>query len=133
MLTYLSIAMKNILYAAIASVGLISCTNEQAAMTTATVQTQRDGDDKSADRDQRGLALRADEKAIELIRRSLSADRSLPTNGKSVKLILSERFLTLRGLVTSEQEKVSIGSVARQYVGARHIDNQLEVVNRDFE
>jgi hypothetical protein len=39
MLTYLSIAMKNILYAAIASVGLISCMNEQAAMTTATVSS----------------------------------------------------------------------------------------------
>ena len=129
MLTDLSRAMKNILYVALAGLLLIGFVEEQAATTTVTVQAQRDRDDRSDNRDQREPAFRTDENAIQLIRTSLSADESLPTNGKSVKLIVSDRILTLRGLVTSEQEKVSIGTMARQYAGARDIDNQLEVAN----
>jgi osmotically-inducible protein OsmY len=129
MLTDLSRAMKNILYVALAGLLLIGFVEEQAATTTVTVQAQRDRDDRSDNRDQREPAFRTDENAIQLIRTSLSADKSLPTNGKSVKLIVSDRILTLRGLVTSEQEKVSIGAMARQYAGARDIDNQLEVAN----
>jgi len=129
MLTDLSRAMKNILYVALAGLLLIGFVEEQAATTTVTVQARQDWDDRSDDRDQREPAFRTDENAIQLIRTSLSADKSLPTNGKSVKLIVSDRILTLRGLVTSEQEKVSIGVMARQYAGARDIDNQLEVAN----
>ena len=129
MLTDLSRAMKNILYVALAGLLLIGFVEEQAATTTVTVQAQQDRDDRSDNRDQREPAFRTDENAIQLIRTSLSADKSLPTNGKSVKLIVSDRILTLRGLVTSEQEKVSIGAMARQYAGARDIDNQLEVAN----
>jgi len=129
MLTDLSRAMKNILYVALAGLLLIGFVEEQAATTTVTVQARQDWDDRFDDRDQREPAFRTDENAIQLIRTSLSADKSLPTNGKSVKLIVSDRILTLRGLVTSEQEKVSIGVMARQYAGARDIDNQLEVAN----
>jgi len=129
MLTDLSRAMKNILYVALAGLLLIGFVEEQAATTTVTVQARQDWDDRSDDRDQREPAFRTDENAIQLIRTSLSADKSLPTNGKSVKLIVSDRILTLRGLVTSEQEKVSIGVMARQYAGPRDIDNQLEVAN----
>ena len=129
MLTDLSRAMKNILYVALAGLLLIGFVEEQAATTPVTVQARQDWDDRSDDRDQREPTFRTDENAIQLIRTSLSADKSLPTNGKSVKLIVSDRILTLRGLVTSEQEKVSIGVMARQYAGARDIDNQLEVAN----
>jgi len=108
---------------------LISCMNEQTATFTATLQTQRDWENKSDARGQREPALRSDEKVIQLIRHSLSADKSLPTNGKGVRLIVSDGMITLRGLVTSEQEKVSIGTMARQYAGARDIDNQLEIVD----
>jgi len=125
--------MKNILYVALAGLLLIGFVEEQAATTTVTVQARQDWDDRSDGRDQREPAFRTDENAIQLIRTSLSADKSLPTNGKSVKLIVSDRILTLRGLVTSEQEKVSIGVMARQYAGARDIDNQLEVANGDFK
>jgi osmotically-inducible protein OsmY len=129
MLTDLSRAMKNILYVALAGLLLIGFVEEQSATSTVNVQAQRDRDERSDNRDQREPAFRTDENAIQLIRTSLFADKSLPTNGKSVKLIVSDRILTLRGLVTSEQEKVSIGAMARQYAGARDIDNQLEVAN----
>ena len=57
------------------------------------------------------------------------ANQSVLTNGKDVILIIADRTITLRGTVRSEQEKISIGALARQYAGARNIDNQLEVVS----
>ena len=58
-----------------------------------------------------------------------NANQSLLTNGKDVILIIADRTITLRGTVRSEQEKISIGALARQYAGAKNIDNQLEVVS----
>jgi len=122
--------MKNILYVALAGVVLVSCMkNEQTATTAPTVQTQSDWVDKPADRDQERPDLKADENAVQLIRRSLSADKSLPTNGKNVRLIVSDGTITLRGLVKSEQEKLIIAAMARQYAGTKYIENPLEVVN----
>jgi len=88
MLTDLSRAMKNILYVALAGLLLIGFVEEQAATTTVTVQARQDWDDRSDDRDQREPAFRTDENAIQLIRTSLSADKSLPTNSKGVRLIV---------------------------------------------
>lgn len=121
--------MKNIMYAALAGVVLMGCMkNEQAATTVPAKQAQPDWFDKSDDRDYAVPDVSADENAVQLIRRSLSADQSLPTNGKNVKLIVFNGTLALRGLVKSEQEKVAIGALARQYAGGRYIDNQLRVV-----
>ena len=122
--------MNNIMYAALAGVVLMGCMkNEQAATTTPTKHTQPSWADKSDDRDQAGPNFSTDENAVQLIRHSLSADKSLPTNGKNVKLIVWDGTLILQGLVKSEQEKVAIGAMARQYAGAKYIDNQIEVVN----
>jgi osmotically-inducible protein OsmY len=122
--------MKNIMCAVVAGVVLTSCMkNEEASTATSMIQTQRDWTDESNVRDQIRRDLSADETAVQLIRRSLSSDRSLPTNGKDIKLIVANDTIILRGSVKSEQEKASIGVMARQYAGAKHIDNQLQVVN----
>jgi len=114
----------------IAGVVLTSCMkNEEASTATSIVQSQRDWTDKSDGRDQVRRDLKADENAVQLIRRSLSSDKSLPTNGKDIKLIVANDTIILRGSVKSEQEKASIGAMARQYAGVRYIDNQLEIVD----
>jgi hyperosmotically inducible periplasmic protein len=117
--------MKTIMCAAIASVVLVSCMkNEQPTTTTPTVQTQPAWADKGEESD-----LKADENAVKLIRRSLSTNKSLPTNGKNVILIIADGTVTLRGAVRSEQEKLSIGAMAKQYAGTKDINNQLEIIN----
>jgi len=122
--------MKNIMCAMIAGVVLTSCMkNEEASTATSIVQSQRDWTDKSDGRDQVRRDLKADENAVQLIRRSLSSDKSLPTNGKDIKLIVANDTIILRGSVKSEQEKASIGAMARQYAGVKYIDNQLEIVD----
>lgn len=82
--------------------------NQQLATTTSSVQAQ---------------PVAAD------IRRSLSTNKSLPTNGKDVILMIADGSITLRGTVRSEQEKLSIGAMAKQYAGTNDINNQLEVIN----
>jgi osmotically-inducible protein OsmY len=122
--------MKNIMYAVVAGVVLTSCMkNEEASMATSIIQTQRDSTDESDGRDRVRRDLRADENAVQPIWPSLSRDKSLPTNGKDITLIVANDTIILRGSVKSEQEKASIGAMARQYAGVRYIDNQLEVVN----
>ena len=117
--------MKNIMCAAIASVALGSCMkNEQPATTTPSVQIQPAWADKGEK-----LNLKGDENAVKLIRRSLSTNKLLPTNGKDVILIIADGTITLRGAVRSEQEKFSIGAMAKQYAGTKDIDNQLIVIN----
>jgi osmotically-inducible protein OsmY len=97
--------------------------NEQP-VTTPSVQAQPAWADKGEE-----LGPKVDEHAVQLIRRSLSTNKSLPTNGKDVILIIADGTITLRGAVRSEQEKLSIGAMARQYAGARDINNQLVVIN----
>ena len=122
--------MKSMVYAAIAGVVLIGfmMKNESTTANLATVQLVPERGDKADDPDQDGPKQQAGERTVQLIRRSFSADKSLPTNGKNVKLIVSGDTITLRGLVRSEQEKLSIGALARQYAGSKSIDNKLEVI-----
>ena len=108
MLTDLSRAMKNILYVALAGLLLIGFVEEQAATTTVTLQTQRDWENKSDARGQREPALRSDEKVIQLIRHSLSADKSLPTNGKGVRLIVSDGMITLGVWLRASRKKSAL-------------------------
>ncbi|HSK29047.1 MAG TPA: BON domain-containing protein [Candidatus Limnocylindria bacterium] len=121
--------MKNIMYAALAAVVVLTgcMKNERASTTTPATQTQPDFD-RPDDRDHPLPDFSADEHAVQRIRHSLSVDTALPTNGKNIKIIVFNRTLMLRGLVKSEQEKVAIGALARQYAGERNIDNQLRVV-----
>ena len=115
--------MKNIMCAAIASVVLVSCMKNEQPVTPPSVP-QPAWADKGEE-----LGLKVGEHAVQLIRRSLSTNKSLPTNGKDVILITADGTITLRGAVRSEQEKLSIGAMARQYAGTKDINNQLEVIN----
>jgi osmotically-inducible protein OsmY len=122
--------MKNIMYAVLAGVVLVSfMKNEQTATTIPIAQTQSGGAGTSDGRTQAEPNFNADENAVQLIRRSLSANKSLPTNGKDVKLIVSDGTITLRGIVKDEREKIAVMAMVRQYAGAKLIDDQLEVIN----
>ena len=103
--------------------------NEQSAARTLTAHAQTDLVDKINDGNNEPPDLNTDEKAVQFKTCSLSATKSLPTNGENIKVIVSDGTMTLRGFVKSEQEKVSIGAMARQYANGKHIDNQLEVID----
>jgi len=69
----------------------------------------------------------ADRKISQSIRQSLTADDTLSTNGKNVKVITTDGKVTLRGPVKSDQEKAAIAAKAQQVAGVKNVDNQLEI------
>ena len=71
----------------------------------------------------------ADRTISQNIRKELSADDSLSTNGKNVKIITADGKVTLRGPVKSDAEKSAIAGKAQQVAGVKNVDNQLEIAN----
>ena len=71
----------------------------------------------------------ADRTISQNVRQAVTADDSVSTNGKNVKIITNDGTVTLRGPVKSEQEKTNIGAKAQQIAGVKRVDNQLEAAN----
>ena len=71
----------------------------------------------------------ADRTITQNIRKALTADDSLSTNAKNVKIITNDGTVTLRGPVKSEKEKADIEAKAKQVAGVKQVDNQLEVAS----
>ena len=71
----------------------------------------------------------ADRTISQNIRKAVTADDSLSTNGKNVKIITVDGVVTLRGPVKSEAEKTKIESKAKQIAGVKNVENQLEIAN----
>ena len=71
----------------------------------------------------------ADRTITQNIRQAITADDSLSTNAKNVKIITSDGTVTLRGPVKSEKEKTDIEAKAKQVAGVKRVDNQIEVAS----
>jgi len=71
----------------------------------------------------------ADRTITQSLRKAITDDDSLSTNGKNVKVVTIDRTVTLRGPVKSEKEKADIGAKAKQIAGVKNVDNQLEIAN----
>src|SRR6266508_2271120 len=71
----------------------------------------------------------ADRTITQNIRRAVTADDSLSTNAKNVKIITNDGTVTLRAPVKSEKEKAEIEAKAKQVAGVKRVDNQLEVAS----
>jgi hypothetical protein len=123
--------MKDILCAAIASVVMVGCMNNETSSAkthTSVVRVNTEHSEAMAF-EQTDPDLTLDEKAVRSIRRSFRHNPVVPTNGKDVKLILNDDTITLYGVVKNESERASIAALALQFAGGKKIDNQLEVVN----
>ena len=71
----------------------------------------------------------ADRTITQSIRKAITADDSLSTNAKNVKIITNDGTVTLRGPVKSEKEKADIEAKAKQVAGVKRVDNQLEIAS----
>ena len=128
--------MKQILVAIIAMFVIGGCSkdraaDEKAAQTTTPAPDNsgvnvRDRNDQTPTAGDQG-ENEADRKISQNIRQSLTADDTLSTNGKNVKVITIDGKVTLRGPVKSDQEKSAIAAKAQQVAGVKNVDNQLEV------
>ena len=71
----------------------------------------------------------ADRTITQSLRKAITDDDSISTNGKNVKVVTIDGTVTLRGPVKSEKEKADIGAKAKQIAGVKKVDNQLETAN----
>ena len=71
----------------------------------------------------------ADRTITQNIRQAITADDSLSTNAKNVKIITNDGTVTLRGPVKSEKEKTDIEAKAKQVAGVKRVDNQIEIAS----
>ncbi len=62
------------------------------------------------------------------IRKDVIAEKQLSVNAHNVKIITLNGKVTLRGPVKTTEEKRAITVIAERLVGARNVDNQLEVL-----
>ena len=64
------------------------------------------------------------------IRRAVVADDSLSTNAHNVKIVTVNGVVTLRGPVSSPEEKMRVQEKAQTVAGVKRIDNELEITRR---
>jgi len=69
----------------------------------------------------------SDLKTTQEIRKAVVGDGSLSFTAKNVKIITTNGKVTLRGPVSSAEEREKIAAYARKAAGAANVDNQLEV------
>ena len=86
-------------------------------------------------RDKDGTTLTPDEqkgdkkdiKITTKIRKALIKDKSLSVNAHNIKIITSNRLVTLRGIVEYAGESLAIEKIAKKTRGVLRVDNQLEI------
>jgi hyperosmotically inducible periplasmic protein len=81
-------------------------------------ETQTSGDQSNS---------QADLKITQAIRQALMKDGELSMTAKNIKVITNNGQVTLRGPVTTAQEKAKIDQLAKSAAGGAHIDDQLDV------
>jgi hyperosmotically inducible periplasmic protein len=87
---------------------------------------QRDKDKAEPTADQQ-KDNQSDRDIAQQIRKSVMKDKSLSTYAHNVKIIAQNGMVTLKGPVTSDDEKKAIETKAAAVVGQDKVTNQLEV------
>lgn len=69
----------------------------------------------------------ADVELTRRIREAVVADKSLSTDAHNIKIITINGTVTLRGPVSSVEEKAKIAETAQKLAGKKQVENHLEV------
>jgi hyperosmotically inducible periplasmic protein len=127
--------MKTITLLLLSLALIVGCSkNEDKQVSRAVVEPDNSGRNVRDRNDQTKTAgdqseNEADRTITQNIRKALTADDSLSTNAKNVKIITNDGTVTLRGPVKSEKEKTDIEAKAKQVAGVKSVDNQLEIAS----
>jgi len=128
--------MKSITLLLLSMVLMVGCSknrseDKQVSQTVAADNSGRNVRDRDNQRKTPGdqSENEADRTITQNIRQAITADDSLSTNAKNVKIITNDGTVTLRGPVKSEKEKSDIEAKAKQVAGVKRVDNQIEVAS----
>lgn len=91
-----------------------------------TKMNQRDNQTTNPTADQQSNNL-SDRDITQQIRQAVMSDKSLSIYAYNVKIIAQNGMVTLKGPVTSEEEKKTIEAKAANVVGAGKVTNELQV------
>lgn len=69
----------------------------------------------------------SDRETMQLIRKSIVADKSLSTYGHNVKVIAQNGRVTLKGTVHSQEEKTNIEAKASEVAGRENVINKIKI------
>ena len=68
-----------------------------------------------------------DRKLLAAVRRTVVRDKTLSTSAYNIKMVAKAGIVTLRGPVSSEDEKAKIEKLTLQVAGVARVENQLDV------
>jgi osmotically-inducible protein OsmY len=112
--------------------GLVACNRDQTGAGTSL--TSAEAGPSASDRDKAGATSptqpgerNMDNRITQDIRQSVMSDDSLSPEAKSVRIVVTEGIVTLRGTVKSQHEKDLIADKAKRAAGVTRVDNLLEV------
>ena len=106
------------------SLAAIAADDKAKADNTAMNERDRSGETQTSG-DQSNSS--ADLKITQAIRQALMKDGELSMTAKNIKVITANGQVTLRGPVTTAQEKAKIDQLAKSAAGGAHIDDQFDV------
>ena len=69
----------------------------------------------------------ADRRTTEEIERRIASDEIVGGIAPQVHVTTSDGVVTLRGAITSDEDRLVLGSLAESAPGVRHVDDRLEV------
>jgi len=101
-------------------------TNESQVPADNTGRNVRDRDDAAKTADQQSNS-KQDVEITRAVRRAIVKDKSLSTSAHNVKIITTDGVVTLRGPVTSKEEKANVAAKTRKVAGVSKVENELEV------
>ena len=120
----------------LATMMTIGCSKDRGDKTLSQSAVEPDNSGRNArDRDNQTKTAgdqsesEADRTITQNLRDAITADDTLSTNGKNVKIITVDGSVTLRGPVKSDKEKADIEAKAKKIAGDKNVDNQLEIAS----
>lgn len=70
---------------------------------------------------------KGDRELLAAVRRSVVKDKSLSISAHNVKILAANGVVTLRGPVTSAEEKTKVEALAKQVAGVTSVQNNLDI------
>lgn len=89
---------------------------------------QRDGNRGELTADEQGQT-KNDLETTQRIRKAITSEKSLSLFAHNVKIITKWGNVTLRGSVSSNEERIQIENIAANVVGKENVQNELNILN----
>lgn len=106
--------------------------NPTTTETDNTKMNQRDAKGTTLTPEDQAKGSAADVELTRKVRQELVNDKTLSTDAQNLKIITLNGMVTLRGVVSSADEKAKVDALAKKVSGVKQVDNQAEVKTKSY-